>query len=115
MILYMLILLNSKSIKLLTQELSLENLLSLWYIIKNTNNIKLFYSNFCVKVLCRNELSEALQVTTSVKRAFMLSHFLFILGIHWIMNKATVEGSHGLRWTLFDALEALDFADDIVH
>ena len=74
----------------------------------------MLYSNFSAQVICGNELSEAFQVTTGVKQGCILSPFLFILCIDWVMNRATMEGSHGLRWTLFDTLEDLDFADDIV-
>ena len=94
---------------------------SLWKILRHygipskiTNIIKMLYSNFSAQVICGNELSEAFQVTTGVKQGCILSPFLFILGIDWVMKKATTEGSHGLRWTLFDSLEDLDFADDIV-
>ena len=49
-------------------------------------------------------LSEAFQVT-GVKQGCILSYFLFILGINWVMNKATMEGSHSLCWTSFGTLD----------
>ena len=65
-------------------------------------------------IICGNEFSETFQVTTGVKQECLLSTDLFILGIHWVMNRATMEGSHCLRWNLFYSLEDLDFAYDIV-
>ena len=94
---------------------------SLWKILRHygipskiTNIIKMLYCNFSAQVICGNELTETFQVKTGVKQGCILSPFLFILGINWVMNKATMVGSHGLRWTLASTLEDLDFADDIV-
>ena len=94
---------------------------SLWKILRHygipakiVNVIKMLYCNFSAQVICGSELTETFEVKTGVKQGCILSPFLFILGINWVMTKATAEGSHGLRWTFFDTLEDLDFADDIV-
>ena len=94
---------------------------SLWKILRHygipakiVNVIKMLYCNFSAQVICGSELTETFEVKTGVKQGCILSPFLFILGINWVMTKATTEGSHSLRWTFFNTLEDLDFADDIV-
>ena len=37
---------------------------------------------------------------------------LFNLVIDWVMRRTTEDQPSGIRWTLFDKLEDLDFADD---
>ena len=43
----------------------------------------------------------------------MLSPFLFLLVIDWIMRQTTEKHRDGIQWTLPTRLENLDFADDI--
>ena len=43
----------------------------------------------------------------------MLSPFLFLLAVDWIMKQVTLEGRTGIQWTLTSHLEDLDFADDL--
>ena len=43
----------------------------------------------------------------------MLSPFLFLLAIDWIMRKSTREKRNGIQWTLLKQLDDLDFADDL--
>ena len=81
---------------------------------KLVNIIKLLYTDFSAQVLCEGELTEAFQVKTGVKQGCVLSPFLFLLGIDWIMKETTKAGKRGIRWTLTEVLEDLDFADDIV-
>ena len=38
---------------------------------------------------------------------------LFNLVIDWVMRHTTEDQPRGIRWTLFDMLEDLDFADDL--
>ena len=59
-------------------------------------------------------MTDTFQVKTGVKQGCALSPFLFLLGIDFIMKENTKEGKRGIRWTLMDVLEDLDFADDIV-
>ena len=94
---------------------------SLWKILlhygvpeKLVNIIKLLYTDFSAQVLCEGELTDTFQVRTGVKQGCVLSPFLFLLGIDFIMKETTKEGKRGIRWTLMDVLEDLDFADDIV-
>ena len=94
---------------------------SLWKILthygvpeKLVRMVKMLYADFSAQVLCEGELTDPFQVKTGVKQGCVLSPFLFILGIDWIMKQTTVKGKRGIRWTLTEVLEDLDFADDIV-
>ena len=93
---------------------------SLWKILRHygiptklVNIVKMLYCDFKSQVICDTELTEAFSVTTGMKQGCILSPFLFILGIDWIMKQVTSEGQRGIRWTLTTILEDLDFADDI--
>ena len=93
---------------------------SLWKILRHygmpsklVNVIKMFYSDFKSQVICNAALTEVFSVTTGVKQGCILSPFLFILGIGWVMKQVTSGGRGGIRWTLISVLENLDYADDI--
>ena len=53
-------------------------------------------------------------MTTGVKQGCILSPFLFILGIDWVLRQVTSGVRRGIRWTLTSVLEDLDYADDVV-
>ena len=53
------------------------------------------------------------KVKTGVKQGCVLSGFLFLLVIDWIMREVTSDNKNGLRWKMTSKLEDLDFADDI--
>ena len=42
-----------------------------------------------------------------------MSSVLFIIAINWAMRTILIEGSTGLRWTLYPTLEDTDYADDL--
>ena len=42
----------------------------------------------------------------------LLSPFLFLLVIDWIMKTTTTGRNNGIQWTLWTQLDDLDFADD---
>ena len=93
---------------------------SLWRILhysgvsqKLVNIVKMMYSNFLSQVICNNDLTDTFDVTTRVKQGCILSPFLFLLGIDWVMNSVINGKRRGIRWTLTSLLEDLDFADDI--
>ena len=73
----------------------------------------MIYLDFKFQVICNAALTDAFSVTTGVKQGCMLSPFLFILGIDWVMKQVTSGGKRGIRWTLTSVLEDLDYADDI--
>ena len=77
---------------------------SLWKILRHygmpsklVNVIKMFYSDFKSQVICNAALTEVFSVTKGVKQGCILSPFLFILGIGWVMKQVTSGGRGGIR------------------
>ena len=48
-----------------------------------------------------------------MRQGCLLSPFLFILVIDWVMKTATKEKQNGIQWTMLTQLDDLDFADDL--
>ena len=83
---------------------------SLWRILQHygvpqkvTSIISLFYSD--------SSLSFA--VNSGVHQGCVMSVFLFIMAIDWLMKTVTEQKQTSIRWSLFSVLEDLEFADDI--
>ncbi len=95
---------------------------SLWKILRQygipsklMNVIKMLYDDCKSQVICNTVLTNTFNVTTGVKQGCILSPFLFVLGIDWIMKQVTSNRRRGIRWTLTSILKDLDYADDIVR
>ena len=76
--------------------------------------VKAFYRNSRAAVLHGDGKSDWFEIKSGVKQGCVMSGFLFLLVIDWIMRR-TVDGERtGIRWRMMDTLEDLDYADDIV-
>ncbi|XP_063404182.1 uncharacterized protein LOC134687653 [Mytilus trossulus] len=71
------------------------------------NIIRNSYNNMKYRVIHEGKLSE------SFDQGCLLSPFLFLLAIDYIMKEATEGKRNGIQWTMWQQLEDLDFADDI--
>ena len=74
---------------------------------------KEYIEGFKCAVIEERETTEWFEIKTGVKQGCVMSGFLFLLVIDWVMKRATSEASRGIRWNFMTVLEDLDFADDI--
>ena len=58
------------------------------------------------------EESEWFKVKTGVKQGDVMSGFIFLMIVDWIMRNTTAGNKTGIRWNFTSKLEDLDFADD---
>ncbi|VDP59893.1 unnamed protein product [Schistosoma mattheei] len=80
---------------------------------KIVNIIRNSYDGLQCKVVHGGQLTDAFQVGTGVRQGCLLSSFLFLLVVDWIVKTLTSEGKHGAQWTARDQLDCSDFADDL--
>ena len=59
------------------------------------------------------KISDWFKIKSGVKQGCVMSEFLFLMSMGWIMRKTTTDERRGIRWNLTTVLEDLDFADDI--
>ena len=64
-------------------------------------------------VLDEDEESEWFKVKTGVTQGDVMSGFIFLKVVDWIMRNTTAGNKTGIRWNFTSKLEDLDFADDI--
>ena len=81
--------------------------------IKTIRIVQLLYQDSECAVLDCGQTSEWFKVETGVKQGCVMSGFLFLLAIDWIMCETTKQPNTGIRWRFMDQLEDLVFADDI--
>ncbi len=93
---------------------------SLWKILryhgiptKIVNIMKMLYNNPRCRVVCGNNITESFEVKTGVKQGCLLSPILFVLAMEWVLKETNKDGKRGIRWTLMQLLEDLDYADDL--
>ena len=75
--------------------------------------IKHMYEGMTCQVLHGGDKSEEFTVQTGVRQGCLLSPFLFLLVIDWLMKETTEGKRNGIQWDLYQQLDDLDFADDI--
>ena len=80
---------------------------------KVTNIIRNLYEGATCRVVYGQQLTDSFTVRTGVKQECLLSPFMFLLAIDWVMKSATTGQRNGIQWTLWTQLDDLDFADDI--
>ena len=81
--------------------------------VKFVNLIRNSYEGLSCRVVHEGKLTEKFEVKTGVRQGCLLSPFLFILAIDWIMRLVTNQKRNGIQWTLWTQLDDLDFADDV--
>ena len=52
-------------------------------------------------------------VNSGVRQGCVMSTFLFIMAIEWLMKTVIEKKKTRIRWSLFSVLEDLEFTDDI--
>ncbi|VDP19962.1 unnamed protein product [Schistosoma margrebowiei] len=80
---------------------------------KTVNIIRNSYDGLQCRVVHGEQLTDAFQVRTGVRHGCLLSPFLFLLVVDWIMKTSTSEGEHGIQWTAQNQLDDLDIADHL--
>jgi len=80
---------------------------------KLINIIKAIYDNQKAKILYKGKLSAAFLIETGVRQGCLLSPFLFILAIDYILKNCSP--GNGLTWIDNEELDDLDFADDLAE
>ena len=80
---------------------------------KFINIIMNSYNNMQCRVIHEGKLTESFDVKTGIKQGCLLSPFLFLLAIDYIMRWSTRGKRNGIQWTMWKLLDDLDFADDI--
>nr|KAG5710144.1 hypothetical protein BaRGS_006663 [Batillaria attramentaria] len=75
--------------------------------------IQCTYQDRSCRIAHAGQLSESFEVKTGVRQGCLLSPFLFLLVIDWIMKTTTAGRKDGIQWTLWTQLDDLDFADDL--
>ena len=75
--------------------------------------IQILYEDSECAVLDGGEESEWFKVKTGVKQGDVMSGFIFLIVVDWIMRHATDGNNTGIRWKFMTKLEDLDFADDL--
>ena len=72
------------------------------------------FEDFECAVIDGSETSDWCKIKFGVKQGCVLSGFLFLLALDWIMRKVTADKRRGIRQKFTTMLENLDFVDDIV-
>ena len=58
------------------------------------------YEGLTCRVVHQGQLSDSFEVKTGVRQGCLLSPFLFLLAVDWIMKNSTEGTRNGIQWTL---------------
>ena len=75
--------------------------------------VKATYDGMTCRVLHGGDITDKFLVLTGVRQGCILSPFLFLLAIDWVMKNTTSGQRNGIQWTMIEQLDDLDFADDL--
>ena len=75
--------------------------------VKKVSLIQCIYQDMGCRVVHAGQTSENFQVKTGVLQGCLLSPFLFLLVIDWIMRETTTGKNNDIQWTLFEQLDDL--------
>jgi len=70
--------------------------------LKITNIIRNSYEGLTCRVVYSGQLTDAFLVQTGVWQGCLLSPFLFLLAIDWVMKTSTEEKRNGIQWILWN-------------
>ena len=72
---------------------------------KLTSLIRNSFEDMACRVIHAGQLTDSFMVKTGVRQWCLLSPFLFLLAIDWIMKKTTKYRRNGIQWTPWSQLE----------
>ena len=72
--------------------------------------VQSIYQGMFCRVVHSGQISESFEAKTGLRQGCLLSPFLFLLVIDWIMKSVTSNRNNGIQWT---QLDDLDFVDDL--
>ena len=75
--------------------------------------VQILYEDSECAVIDEGVESDWFKVKTGVKQSDVMSGFIFLLVVDWIMKKTTEGKNTGIRWRFMNKLEDFNFADDI--
>ena len=75
--------------------------------------VKASYEGVSCKAIHGIHFTDSFQVKTWVKQGYLLSPFLFLVAIDWVMKTTTAHIRNGIQRTIWKQLDDLDFADDL--
>ena len=80
---------------------------------KFINIVRNTYTGMQSRVVHEGQLSDVFPITTGVRQGCLLSPFLFLLAVDWVMKRTTAGRRNCIQWTPFTQLDDLDFTDEL--